>query len=100
MTSGTDKMSASNSRAAYMGEYRKRKRLEGGNCSNLPKRTKLNAKRQRDYRKRKAQEKAEENKTLQAGNSRPAYMREYRKRIRVEKDICNNVPKRIKLHAE
>jgi hypothetical protein len=49
----------------------KRKRLEGDNCSNAPKRTQLNAKRQRDYRKRKAQE----NKTPQAGNSRAAYIR-------------------------
>jgi hypothetical protein len=40
-----------------MREYRKRKRLEGDNCNNVPKRTKLNAERQRDYRKRKTQEK-------------------------------------------
>jgi hypothetical protein len=49
-------MSAGNSRAAYMREYRKRKRLEEDNCNNVPKRTKLNAERQRDYRKGKAQE--------------------------------------------
>jgi hypothetical protein len=40
-----------------MRKYRKRKRLEGDNCNNVPKRTKLHAERQRDYRKRKAQEK-------------------------------------------
>jgi hypothetical protein len=51
-------MSSANSRAAYMREYRKRKRLEEGNCNNVPKRTKLHA----------------------DGNSRAAYMREYRKR--------------------
>jgi hypothetical protein len=58
-------MSASNSRAAYMSEYRKRKRLEGDNCNKVPKRTKLNAERQRDYRKRTAQG----NKTLEASTS-------------------------------
>jgi hypothetical protein len=79
-----------------MREYSKRKRLEGDNSNNVTKRTKLNAERQRDYRKRKAQE----NKTPQAGNSLAAYMRKYRKRMRVEKDICNNVPKRTKLNAE
>jgi hypothetical protein len=42
-------MSVGNSCAAYMGEYRKRKRLEE-NCNNVPKRTKLNAKRQHEYR--------------------------------------------------
>jgi hypothetical protein len=89
-------MSASNSRAAYMREYRKRNRLEGENCNNVPKRTKLNAERQHDYRKCKAQE----NKTSQAGNSSAAYMREYRKSVQVEKYICNNVPKRTKLNAE
>jgi hypothetical protein len=62
-------MSASNSRAAYMREYWKRKRLEADNCNNVSKRTKLNAERQRDYRKRKAQEKAKENKTSQASTS-------------------------------
>jgi hypothetical protein len=35
-------MSAGNSRAAYMTEYRKRRRLED-NCNNVPKRTKLHA---------------------------------------------------------
>jgi hypothetical protein len=79
-----------------MREYKKRKRLEEDNCNNVPKRTKLNAGRQLDYRKRKAQE----NKTPQAGNSHAAYMREYRQRTRLEKDICNYVPKRIKLNAE
>jgi hypothetical protein len=92
-------MSTSNSRAAYMREYTKRKQL-GDNCNNVPKRTKLNAERQHYYRKRKAQEKAQENETPQAGNSRAAYMRKYRKRMRVEKDICNNVPKRTKLNAK
>jgi hypothetical protein len=43
-------MSAGNSRAAYMREYRKRKRLEEDNCNNVPKRTELNAERQREYR--------------------------------------------------
>jgi hypothetical protein len=43
---------------------------------------------------------AQENKKPQAGNSRAAYMREYRKRMRVEKDICNNAPKRRMLNAE
>jgi hypothetical protein len=62
MTSRTDDISASNNRASYMREYRKGKRLEGDNCNNVPKRTKLNAERQRDYRKRKARE----NKTSQA----------------------------------
>jgi hypothetical protein len=33
-----------------MREYRKRKRLEEDNCSNVPKPTKLNAERQREYR--------------------------------------------------
>jgi hypothetical protein len=71
-------MSAGNSRAAYMREYRKRKRLEEDNCNNVPKRTELHAERQREYkethknlcaeyvrnyRKRRAQEKAQENKT-------------------------------------
>jgi hypothetical protein len=51
-------MSAGNSRAAYMRVYRKGKRLEEDICNNVPKRTKLNAGRQRDYRKRKAQEKS------------------------------------------
>jgi hypothetical protein len=36
-----------------MREYRKRKRLEGDGCNNVPKRAKLNAERQRDYRKSK-----------------------------------------------
>jgi hypothetical protein len=68
-------MSASNSHAAYMMEYRKRKQLEGDNCNNVPKGTKLNAERQRDYRKRKVQEKAQENTKPQTGNSRAAYTR-------------------------
>jgi hypothetical protein len=50
MTSRTDKKSAGNSRAAYMREYRKRKRLEKDNCNNVPKRTKLHGERQREYR--------------------------------------------------
>jgi hypothetical protein len=56
---------ASYSRATYIREYRKRMQLEKYICNNVPKRTKLNAERQRDYRKRKAQE----NKTLQASMS-------------------------------
>jgi hypothetical protein len=36
MTSRGDKMSAGNNRAAYMWEYRKRKRLEEDNCNNVP----------------------------------------------------------------
>jgi hypothetical protein len=43
-------MSAGKSRAAYMREYRKKKRLEEDNCNNVPKGTKLHAKRQREYR--------------------------------------------------
>jgi hypothetical protein len=58
-------VSASNGRAAYMKKRRKRQRLEADNCNNVPKRTKLNAERQRDYRKRKAQE----NKTSQTYTS-------------------------------
>jgi hypothetical protein len=100
MTSRTDNISACSSRAAYMREYRKRKRLEEDNCNNVPKRTKLNPERHRacrethtnvfveymrNYRKRKAQE----NKTPQEGNSRAAYMREYRKRMRLGEDNCN-----------
>jgi hypothetical protein len=50
MTSRIDKMTAGNSRAAYMREYKKRKRIEEDNCNNVPKRTKLNAERQREYR--------------------------------------------------
>jgi hypothetical protein len=69
MKSRIDKMSTSNSPAAYMRGYRLRKRLEGDNCTNVTKRTKLNAERQRDYRKRKAQEEVQENKTLQASTS-------------------------------
>jgi hypothetical protein len=60
----------------------------------------LSAEYMRKYRKHKAQDKAQENKTSQAGNSHAAYMRGYRKRMRVEKDICNNAPKRTKLNAE
>jgi hypothetical protein len=33
-----------------MTEYRKRKRLDEDNCKNVPKRTNLNAERQREYR--------------------------------------------------
>jgi hypothetical protein len=73
-------MSADNSHAAYMREYRKRKWSEEDNCNTVPKQTKLNAKRQceyrethknlsaeymRNYRKHKAQE----NKTPQASTS-------------------------------
>jgi GH35 family endo-1,4-beta-xylanase len=67
MTSRTDKLSAGNSRAAYMREYRKRKPLEEDNCNNVPKRTKLNAERLRAYR--------ETYKNLYV-----EYMRNYRKR--------------------
>jgi hypothetical protein len=42
-------MSAGNNRAAYMREYRKRKLLENDSCNNVPKRTKLNAERQREH---------------------------------------------------
>jgi hypothetical protein len=42
--------SNNNSRAAYVREYRKRKRLEEDNCNNVPKRTKLHAERRRKYR--------------------------------------------------
>jgi hypothetical protein len=49
MTSRTDKMSAGNSRAAYMKDYRKTKRLED-NCNNVRKRTKLHAERLREYK--------------------------------------------------
>jgi hypothetical protein len=50
MTSRIDKLSAGNSGAAYIRQYRKRKRLEEGNCNNIPKRANLNAERQREYR--------------------------------------------------
>jgi hypothetical protein len=50
MTSRTDKMSAGNSRAAYMREYRKRTRLEEDKCNNVPKQTKVHAERQREHR--------------------------------------------------
>jgi hypothetical protein len=50
MTSRTDKKSAGNSCAAYVKEYRERKWLEEDNCNNVPKWTKLNAKRQHEYR--------------------------------------------------
>jgi hypothetical protein len=50
MMSNTDKMSAGNSRAAYMREYRKRKWLEEDNCNNVPERTKLNAEQQHQCR--------------------------------------------------
>jgi hypothetical protein len=49
MTSRTDKLSAGNSRAEYMREYTKRKMLEEDICNNVPKRTKLHAKRRREY---------------------------------------------------
>jgi hypothetical protein len=62
MTSRADKRSAGNSRAAYMIEYRKRKRLEEDNCNNVPKRTNLHAERQREYR--------ETHKNLSAGYMR------------------------------
>jgi hypothetical protein len=52
-----------------MREDRKKKRLEGVNCNNVPKRTKLSAERQHDYRKCKAQEKTQENKTSKASTS-------------------------------
>jgi hypothetical protein len=66
MTSHTDKVSAGNSRAGYMKEYRKRKRIEN-NCHNVPKRTKLLAERQHEYK--------ETHKNISA-----EYMRNYRKR--------------------
>jgi hypothetical protein len=50
MTSRTDKMTAGNSRAAYMREYRKRKRLEDDNFNNVPKWTKLHAEQHREYK--------------------------------------------------
>jgi hypothetical protein len=43
-------MYAGNSRATYMREYKKRERLEEGNCNNVPKRTELRAERQSEYR--------------------------------------------------
>jgi hypothetical protein len=43
-------MSTGNSRAAYMREHRKMKRLEEDNCNNVPKQTNLHAERQREYR--------------------------------------------------
>jgi hypothetical protein len=82
MTSRTDKISAGNSRASYMRQYRKKKRLQEDICNNVPKRTKFHAERQREYRhthenlsaeymhnyrKRKAQE----NKTSQAMSTDP-----------------------------
>jgi hypothetical protein len=65
-------MSAGNSRAAYMREYRKMKRLEEDVCNNVPKRTKLNVQQQREYR--------ETHKNISA-----EYMRNYRKRKAQEK---------------
>jgi hypothetical protein len=50
MTSRTDKMSAGNSRAAYMREYNERKRLEKQYFNNIPKRPTLNAERQSEYK--------------------------------------------------
>jgi hypothetical protein len=67
MTSRTDKMSAGNNRAAYMRDYRERKRLEDDNCNNVSKRTKWHAKQQREYRGTHKHISAE-------------YMRNYRKR--------------------
>jgi hypothetical protein len=96
MMACSDKISTINSHAAYMREYRKRKQLEGDNCNNVPKRTKLNAKKQHDYRKCKVSE----NKTPQAGNSRAAYMSAYRRMMWVEKDIRNNIPKQTKLNVK
>jgi hypothetical protein len=43
-------MSAGNSCAAYMREYKKRKRLEEDNFNNVPKRTNLHAKQHCEYR--------------------------------------------------
>jgi hypothetical protein len=43
-------ISSGNSRAAYMTEHRKRKRLEEDNCNNASKWTKLHTERQRKYR--------------------------------------------------
>jgi hypothetical protein len=60
-------MSAGNSRAESMRKYRKRKRLDEGNCNNVSKRTKLHAKRQHEY--------GETHKNLLA-----EYTRNYRKR--------------------
>jgi L-rhamnose mutarotase len=104
-------MSVGNSCAAYMRVYRKRKQLEEDNCNDVPKRTKLNAERQREYRETHKnlyveymcnyrQCKAQEIKIAQAGNSRAAYMREYRKWKQSEGDNYNNVPKRRKLNPE
>jgi hypothetical protein len=72
-------MSAGNSRAAYMSEYRKRKRLEEGNYYNVHRRTKLNAERQREYRETHRNIFAE-------------YMRNYRKRKGKEKPQENETP--------
>jgi hypothetical protein len=80
-------MSAGNSRAAYMREYRKRKRLEEYNFNNVPKRTELNDERQSEYRethknlyveymRNYRQRKGREIKTRQAGSSSAACMRE------------------------
>jgi hypothetical protein len=48
--SRTEKMSAGNSRAAYMREYNKRKRLEEHYFNNVPKWPTLNADRQSEYK--------------------------------------------------
>jgi hypothetical protein len=75
MTSCTDKMSAGYSRAAHMREYKKRKRLEEGNCNNIREQTKFDT----------------------DGNSRAAYMKEYtKKRKWLGEGNCNIVPKRNK----
>jgi hypothetical protein len=60
MTSHTDKVSAGNGHAAYMIEYRKRKRSEEDNCNNVPKWTKVNAERQCEYRETRKNLSAEE----------------------------------------
>jgi hypothetical protein len=43
-------MFAGNSRAEYVRDYKKKKRLEENNCNNVPKRTKLHAEIQHEYR--------------------------------------------------
>jgi hypothetical protein len=81
-------------------EYRKRKQLEEDNCNNVPKWTKLNAKRQHEYKeahknlyieymRNYRQRKAQETKTPQAGSSRAACMREYRKSpVQISISLC------------
>jgi hypothetical protein len=65
-------MSASKSRAAYMGEYRKTKRLEGDHCNNVPIRRKC--RKTARLKKTQSSRKTQENKTPKAGNIRAAYM--------------------------